>query len=905
MLEREGACLACLLSGGLDESEKEPLPSNSLVFGDFEIEQQDDGSFWELGRGAMGVTYRARDKMLHRPVALKVIEVPTKAKGARAMRDRFLREARAAAALRHANVASVFQFGAPTETGRCYYAMELVEGETLATLVRRDGPLPVEAALEIAIQVTRALVAAAAHGLIHRDLKPANIMLAPNDATPAALEAKVIDFGLAKATAAAADEMDITHGAFVGTPTFASPEQFAGNAADARSDIYSLGVTLWYALTGEVPYPGKTIEEIRSSQKEAALPVQQLSARKVPTPLIKLLRHTLAISPAERTQSARALLGALELCRAKMAAAPRRRRAALLYGLLVIGAVGLTSYLRHRPPAPVIPPEKSIAVLPFENRSADQASAYFADGIQDEILERLARVADLKVIAPTSTEKYRGRPANLKTVAADLGVRAVLKGSVQRTGDKVRVAVQLIEARSDRELWAASYDRPLADVFAVQSEIASAVANALHARLTPQESLAVKRVTTSNQKAYNLFLRAEHCFRVARENLSWDPREAIELYRQAVAEDPRFALAYARLSIAESYLRLIGGTADQERINAEKALALQPDLMQAHLALAYCDIRDRRDYPSALEHLARAQALAPQNAEVLQALGVVYRYQLRYDEAIAAYERAAQYDPGNSKLFFDLATICLWTGRNDKVQAPLERSLALNPTNEGAAAVLGQFLFMQRGDVEGARRVMHGRGPGAQIALADTYRETRDYEEAIRLTEELPPENSAAFNPYDGFKDEQLGLLLHSAGHDERARPLLEPARDRRIALLADKTRSAAALWIDSMSLARIELALGNRDAAVQVAESGALSDAVIRDTINREYYRAFLAEIYAGAGCKDEALVLISEFLNARSGFAGITPFMLRLAPIWDPLRDDPRFQALLKEYPAEVRVR
>ena len=182
MLEREGACLACLLSGGLDESEKEPLPSNSLVFGDFEIERRDDGSFWELGRGAMGVTYRARDKMLHRPVALKVIEVPAKAEGAHAMRERFLREARAAAALRHANVASVFQFGAPSETGRCYYAMELVEGETLATLVRRDGPLPVAAALEIAIQVTHALVAAAAHGLIHRDLKPANIMLAPNDA---------------------------------------------------------------------------------------------------------------------------------------------------------------------------------------------------------------------------------------------------------------------------------------------------------------------------------------------------------------------------------------------------------------------------------------------------------------------------------------------------------------------------------------------------------------------------------------------------------------------------------------------------------------------------------------------------------------------------------------------------
>ena len=468
------------------------------------------------------------------------------------------------------------------------------------------------------------------------------------------------------------------------------------------------------------------------------------------------------------------------------------------------------------------------------------------------------------MISGTSTQRYQSKPRNLAEIAKQLGVANILEGSVQKTADKVRVAVQVIEARSGRGLWAASYDRSLADVFAVQSEIASAVANALHASLTPQESLAVKSVPTRNQKAYDLFLRAEHSLRIARENdLSGDPREAIELYRQAVAEDTSFALAYARLSFAESLLRWFGSaTTDKERINAERALALQPDLMEAHLALAYCDYWGSSDYPSALEHLERAQTLAPQSAEVLVALGAVYRRQLRFDEAIAVYERAVQYNPGDSKVFLDLATTCLWAGRNDNIQRLLERALALNPGMEAAAQVLGLFLVWQRGDVEGACRVLSGRGPNAQISLADTYWLIRDYEKAIRLIEELPAD-SPAFGQYDRTKDQLLGLYLHYAGDEQRARPMLERQRDRLMALLADSTQSTRAFAFISIALARIELALGNRDAAVQLAERGAQSDAVIRDTIFREGYRGDLAEIYALAGRNDEAIALISEVIE------------------------------------------
>src|SRR5438552_1069738 len=394
-LNAKGECLACLLRGGLDEARQADGLSDSLVFGDFEIAQREDGSSWELGRGAMGVTYRAVDKVLHRSVALKVIEAPGTAGDSTAVRERFLREARSAAALKHPNVAGVFQFGALPDSNRCYYAMELVEGETLEARVRRDGPLKPELALEIAIQVTRALTAAAAQGLIHRDLKPGNIMLTRGNATSAEPEVKVIDFGLAKAIADAGEEMDLTHGGFVGTPNFASPEQFGSGPVDARSDIYSLGATLWFALTGLAPHSGGTIEEIRDRQTRDDLPVEQLVARKIPAPVITLLRRALAVNPAERPASPRELLEALESCRAKLArggAIRSSHKPAALIVVVAIAAAALFALRLNRqkataaavsniaPSASTLTPllEKSIAVLPFENLNKNEENAFFA-----------------------------------------------------------------------------------------------------------------------------------------------------------------------------------------------------------------------------------------------------------------------------------------------------------------------------------------------------------------------------------------------------------------------------------------------------------------------------------------------------------------------------------------------
>src|SRR5215475_1603501 len=336
-LNAKGDCLACLLRS-LEETLFQAKPF-AFVFGDFEVEHRADGSYWELGRGGMGVTYLARDKVLRRRVALKVIDTPTVSTRLESQnaRERFLREARAAAALRHPNVAAVYQFGAAPDGSRCFYAMELVEGETLEARVRRHGPLNPKLVVEIGTQIAHALTAAAAQGLIHRDLKPGNIMLKTGDPGVTEVEVKIIDFGLAKAVADAGGEMDITHGEFVGTPNFASPEQFENIRVDVRSDIYSLGATLWFALTGKTPFTGRKIEEIRRAQKSAALSSEQLKAAHVPPPLRSLLKSMLALEPAARP-GVDDLAARLRGCSKKATNVRRIRFAIASTVILILGA---------------------------------------------------------------------------------------------------------------------------------------------------------------------------------------------------------------------------------------------------------------------------------------------------------------------------------------------------------------------------------------------------------------------------------------------------------------------------------------------------------------------------------------------------------------------------------------
>ena len=908
-LNVKGECLACLLRGGLDESVVDAVPPASPVFGDFEIARREDGSFWELGRGAMGVTYRAVDKVLHRNVALKVIEVPETARNSKAVRERFLREARSAATLRHPNVAGVFQFGASADANRCYYAMELVEGETLEALVRRDGPLKVELALEIAIQATRALMAATAHGLIHRDLKPGNIMLTTGDATTAGLEVKVIDFGLAKATADAAGEMDLTHGGFVGTPNFASPEQFSSGPIDARSDIYSLGVTLWYALTGLVPYTGRTIDEVRDCQKRSALPVEQLVARKIPAPVIQLLRRTLAIDPGQRPASARELMEALESCRTKLVRRSgiwsfwKLAAVVVVLGILTAAAswiVWKTEFIRH-------PLTTGIAVLPFENLSDDPDNAYFANGIQEEILTRLASIADLKVISRTSTQQYQSKPRNLREIAKQLGVANILEGSVQKAADQVRVNVQLVNALTDTHLWADTYDRKLTDIFGVESEIAKRIASSLQAKLTGREEQALALKPTNNPEAYDTYLRGlAFEVRSLYSSGTGPSLEAAGFYGRAVQLDPNFALAWAQLSRADAHIYFdrvdVSSSArgDAAKRALENAQKLAPDSPQTLLALGYYQNMVLRDYGAAKATFGRVSKMLPGNSEVLMALSRVARRAGDWDQSIAYLEEALALDPRNVELLINAAWTYTMLRQFPAALKLYDRALDIAPNDLDIMAAKAS-IYQAQGNLTQAAKLLSEVNTQTPVENAFLIKMTqlrleRNHGEAVRLLQTRLAQFHYA-SEYDKANGQvALAFEQRLAGDTAGARVNAEQARN----MLEQLYRDQADNEVFAASLSEAYAAMGERDPAIKLAERATLLVPRAKDRQGGPALEENLALIHTIRGENSRAISTLTKLLQTPYwGWSyaptPVTSTLLRLDPIWDPLRGDPRFEKIV----------
>ena len=568
------SCPVCALQAALKPASgastiKDSLSESELRFEHYRVLQNGDGTPPELGRGAMGVTYKAFDVHLQCPVALKIITA--RLIGDDSARHRFVREARAAASVRHPNVASVFHLG--ESGGNYFYAMEFVDGETLARLIQESGKIETEMALEVVAQVAAGLTAIQKQHLVHRDIKPSNIMVSFEEGRLESV--KIIDLGLAKVVAE--EDSISTAGGFTGTPGYASPEQFSGLGTDIRSDLYSLGITLWEMLVGKLPYQGSAAELMYQHQ-HAALPTEKL--RNVPAPIVALLEVLLAKDPGQRFQTPAQLLKALprvkeatasSLCPtpnelladgdgiANQSQQQKPRKHASRW--LIAAGVGLVALLfswfffaRYAGPffnrGAADKAEKSVAVLPFESLSENKGDSYFADGVQDEILANVARISQLKVISRTSVMQYRtDTKRDLRQIANALGVVNILEGTVRRAANHVRITTELIDAINDRTIWSEIYDRDLSDIFAIQSEVAQTIAHKLAATLSPEEKKNIEAIPTENLEAYDLYLQAKERRNYAGvfpllTGYEKPMREAIDLLDRAIRLDPNFTLAY-------------------------------------------------------------------------------------------------------------------------------------------------------------------------------------------------------------------------------------------------------------------------------------------------------------------------------------------------------------------------
>ena len=854
----------------------------------------------------MGVTYRALDTSLQRAVALKLIDSEWVKRGTEA-RERFMREARTAASLRHPNVATVYHFGIREENGQCFCAMELVEGETLEMRVRRSGPLDALTTIDIALQVCSALAAAEKQGLVHRDLKPANLMLvadAPDaddlrsgKAEKADTIVKVIDFGVAKALAEKPDAMGLTHGGFVGTPAFASPEQFTDAPVGARSDIYSLGATLWYLLTGHRLFEGGTIEQIRASQRFRALPIEQLKGAHVPSRLISLLVSMLAIEPAARP-GVRLLTLQLQDCRTQILdrwkIARRFALAAAWVSLAILAAVLLFPQKRNQPlsagaDVSRLPP-KSIAVLPFRNLSEDKENAFFADGIQDDLVTSLARIKDLKVVSRGSVASYRDLAGRrLRAIAQELGVGAVLEGSVRRTTNRVLVNVQLTDATTERQIWSDRYDRTLQDSLALQGELAAEIATALAAKLSPEEKAQVEVKLTNNPDAYVVYLRGRE-FQM-RPEVSRDNYVAAEqCYRHAVALDPRFALAHARLAEMlegrDSNFDHQPALLAEARSHAEEALRLDPHCGQAHMVMAYILSRSVKSIErdkAIKQEVDSALRLVPNDGYLVMLVALFQTDMDWLEEADATFQRAIEINPREPKVFYNYAYMLTAKGDVAKARWASDRSLELAPESIFFRLFRAIQEFRWTGEVARTKKFLAeipaGKDPDGRVTAARCTAALyeRNFTEALSLLAACPSERLPFL--YGGFgpmvpKGFVEGMIHFYAGDKERAYAALDSVRW----ILEMEAKENPGDEEAHQYLAMAYAAMGWRDAAL--AE-------IARDTDGLSK-----AWLFARAGERDAALRQLEQVPAKEREY---WYHELRLHPHWDPLRSDARFEKIL----------
>src|SRR5437016_2540812 len=662
----------------------------------------------ELGRGGMAVVFLARDRRHDRAVAIKVLRQEIAAAlGA----ERFLREIQIAAKLHHPHILPLYDSGAAGEL--LYYVMPYVEGESLRQRLEREKQLPLEEALQLARAVAGALDYAHRHGIVHRDIKPENVMLHEG-------EAMVTDFGIAKAVSAAAADTLTQTGATVGTPAYMSPEQAAGAVElDGRSDVYSLGCVVYEMLAGRPPFVGPTAQAIIAQCFTSSPPPLRTLRDDVPEWTERVVMKALAKEPDDRFATAAQLSQALKPP-GGVATAP-----------------GAASGF------PASSTAKSIAVLPFVNMSADPDNEYFTDGIAEEIINALTKIAALRVAARTSAFAFKGKSLDIRKVGEQLSVGTVLEGSVRKAGNRLRVTAQLVNVADGYHLWSERYDRELEDVFAIQDEIANNIVLALRVVLSEQEKRAIEKAPTANVEAYDYYLRGRQFFHQFRRT---GIQFARRMFERAIDVDPKYALAYAGVADCCSFLYMYwdGSKANLEGAESasRKALDLDPELAEAHASRGFA-VSLSRQHGEARREFETALRLNPKLYDAHYLFARTCFQEGKLEEAVRHYADAARVRPEDYQALLLMQGPLTRLGRKADLEATLrqglrvaEKHLELNP-DDARALYLGAGALVLLGERDRGlewtkrARAIDPEDPGVLYNVACSYAQLGERDDAM------------------------------------------------------------------------------------------------------------------------------------------------------------------------------